>query len=123
MNSFNLDYFKKKLQINQYAEIRIISDSMYPLILNGEILKVIQLPKKLKRFDIIVFDYHGEPYCHFFWSKIANNDSLCTRSLKTPQKIDLPIKNLNLVGIVTNKKITSWQKFRVYFLILWHCSL
>lgn len=117
MGTFNLEYFKKKLNINQHGEIRIVSDSMSPLIKSGEILKIIPLPSKLDRFDIVLFNYQGEPYCHFFWG-INSNDQICTKSLKSPQKNDFPISKNNLIGVIANKKITFWQKVKVYFHLL-----
>jgi len=120
MPSFSLEYFKKKLQLNQHASIRIISDSMSPLITPGEIIEISPITSELNRFEIVLFDYYGTPFCHFYWEDVANSDFICTKSLKTPHLSDIPIHKNKLIGKITSKKLTPYQKFTVYLKIAWY---
>lgn len=120
MSSIIIEDFKKNLQLKKCTEIRIVSDSMSPLLVPGEKVKVVPISGELKRFDIVVFDYYGKPFCHFYWGRIANEDSLCTRSLKFPHRLDLPIHEHAIIGKIVCKKITLYQKIKVYFRIIWN---
>lgn len=117
MNTIDIEYFKKKLEINQSAEVRVISDSMRPLIHTGEVLQVKPISTKIRRFDIIIFDYHGAPMCHFFWARTPRN-KICTKSLKNPSHNDLPIEENKVLGIVQNKKINLLHKLIIYLIVI-----
>jgi hypothetical protein len=115
-----IENFVKILNQNQIAKIRIVSDSMYPIIRTGETVDVVPISDKLNRFDIILFDYYGTPYCHFFWGNTSKVETICTKSLKSPQDDDIPMHQSRLIGKIKGKKLTSIQKFTVYLKILWN---
>ena len=104
MYSFQHEVFKKKLsQKGVTQKIRIVSDSMHPVIKINEVLDVERIEiHQLKRFDIILVNYFGTPYCHFFWN-FLNENEIVTKSYKHPEKYDLPIKNEHIIGIIKNK--------------------
>jgi hypothetical protein len=112
MNNFNTEYFKKKLQIQSSVEIRVISDSMTPLISPGEILHISSAPQTLRRFDIIVFDHYNIPTCHFYWGETASG-KLSAKSLKFLFPSDIPFEKEKLIGIVLNKKISFWRQILI----------
>jgi hypothetical protein len=114
MDNFNTEYFKKKLQINQCAEIRVVSNSMAPIIKIGEILHVKPVTSALSRFDIIIFDHYGQPTCHFFWAETPAGQ-ICTKSLKFLFPSDTPFEKEKLIGIVPYKKISVGYKLLVTF--------
>ncbi len=119
--SLTIDGLKLLLIKNKKAQVRIVSDSMHPLIRSGEILSISPLYKELSRFDLIIFDYYGNPFCHFFWSKIfngtENDERIFTRSLKNPSQTDIPILPKDILGLVTNKKINWYLKIKVYLIL------
>jgi hypothetical protein len=120
--TLTIENFKILLEKNQKAKIKIASDSMWPLIRIGEQLTVHSINRPLQRFDIIVFNYNGSPFCHFFWGKLlskkSNEDQFFTRSLKSPAQTDLPIFSKDILGIITSKKIGFFLRFRVYLYLL-----
>ena len=120
--TLKLDHFRQLLTLKQMAKVRVTTDSMKPLIKPGEILTVVPIQAKLNRFDIIIFDYYGNPFCHFLWGKVFNKEqnieSYFTRSLKNPSVKDIPISENDILGIVTNKKINLLYKIKIYFILI-----
>jgi signal peptidase I len=108
-----IENFKILMQKNHSAQIRVTSDSMKPLIKVGELLTVMPVEGPLKRFDVIVFDYHGTPFCHFFWGKLKD-ERVFTKSLKNPAQIDIPIFEKDIFGIVESKKIGIFFQIKIY---------
>ena len=114
-----IDILRALLMKNNTAKIRIISDSMAPLIKPGEVVNINSVHKELSRFDIIVFDYYGAIFCHFFWKKLINQTnssiSIQTRSLKKPAQADIPISPQSVIGVISCKKLTLFHKIKIYF--------
>lgn len=119
MNLIDIEIIKAQLNKNLTVKIKIISDSMSPLIKTNEEIMLIAYPKgtRLKRFDIIVFRYYEKIYCHFFWGKDISGN-IFTKSLKNPKDFDVPIIENNIIGIVTHKKLSFFSKIIFYFKML-----
>lgn len=91
---------------------------MHPLIKQNEEIVITSVDiHTLKRFDIIVYEYYGKTYCHFFWTKLLDN-KVVTKSLKDVLNFDVPIEEKDIIGIVLSKRINTAMKMVIYFKIL-----
>jgi hypothetical protein len=116
MDRIQLEALKRKLELSGSAEIRIVSDSMFPLLSVGEILEIKPLPAKLNPYDLLVFYDQNRLTCHFLWlDQRALNDSVVTRSLRAPQEDDIPVPSNHLLGWVPQKKISRITRFKIFF--------
>lgn len=123
MDKLKAELIKNKIQ-KEPINIRVVSDSMLPLIKIDEQLTLTKLPTELKIFDTIVFYDNGKLICHFVWKdQRALNGTLVTRSLKEPYKNEIPRKYSNIVGWVPTKKISFMIKLKIVLLSWIMCSL
>jgi signal peptidase I len=110
---------QKLLHKHRKINVKIITDSMSPLICPGDIITIYPINRsKLKRYDIIVFSEQTHYTCHFIWSKsqlIPN--AYITKSLKHPENIDFTVKAEDIIGI-THYKISYWQKIKIILFLL-----
>lgn len=106
--------------------LNIVGKSMLPLINeDGKEYRVypVQSAKDLKRFDIIVYWSKEVLIAHYFWraNKHFNDDPndayLITRPLNPLRSYDHPIKFDQILGIITEKKISLWSKIKIYFML------
>lgn len=94
----------------------VVTDSMAPIITVGEIIVVKPLPQRLKPFDIIVFYQFEKLICHFVWHQNEKiGKTVITRNLNEG-KFDLPVSEEEILGIVSNKNFTLWQKWKFILL-------
>lgn len=114
MDKIQSAILKKKIEANGKAvEARIISGSMSPLIKINDIIKIERAPTKLNIFDIIVFNnQEGQLTCHLFIKYSQTKNMLITRGYNN-KEFDLLINREDVVGIVTNYKLSIIQK--IYF--------
>ncbi len=119
MNLIEIEIIKAQLKKDLPVKIKIISDSMSPLIKTNEEVSLISYPDgtQLTRFDIIVFRYYEKIYCHFFWGKDTFGN-IFTKSLKNPKDFDIPIAELDIIGVVARKKLSFFSKIIFYLKIL-----
>lgn len=114
LQSSTFNSLKKAVHSTAALPLKIVSDSMLPVIPVGAklLLKKVE-PHELARFDIIVFRQREQLNCHFFWS--WNYDGhLMTRSLKEPLENDLACSTDDVLGLVTNFKVSSYQKWAIW---------
>lgn len=115
MDRIKFELLKNKLEDGP-IEIRIVSDSMLPLIKVGDTISMFKKPTKLKAFDIIVFFDVDKLVCHFIWKDQKDfNGSIITRSLKEPYKNEVPRNYKDIIGIVSSKKISSTTRIKILF--------
>lgn len=116
INKEEFFYIKKKLRdCRGPHKIRVVSDSMEPIISKGESLSVsfIEL-ERLKAFDVIVYWQAGVLNCHFFWSVSLTKDGyFVTKSLKYRHDFDLESEKKYLLGIVSQKRASLWTKLKM----------
>lgn len=115
-NHFEL--LKEGLRAKSTWPVKIISDSMEPLIKTGEEVEVIPAPENLQRFDILVFWSESKLICHYLWSrnqlKFNHADQLLvTRPLKYRGE-DFPISPHHVLGVVKHRRLNLWQKIKAY---------
>jgi hypothetical protein len=95
---------------------------MAPLIGVGEMIAVEPLPAStgLNRFDLIVFDYHDQWFCHYVWdqNRAQKDGILTTRSLKDCTVDDLPIAREKVLGRVLGKRLSWYWRLRIVLLNL-----
>ncbi len=109
------------LQAKKEFKIQIVSASMEPLIMTGETLLLSHWDQNLDSlnvFDIIVFcGTDGFPICHYLYSKNKNfglnhDRTVVTKGLNSG--IDIPINPSQILGIVTDRKISFTNKLQIY---------
>jgi hypothetical protein len=112
------EVLKRSLQNKNELPIRIISDSMFPLLKVNETLVVSRLPSRLEMFDLVVFFQSNRLNCHFLWRDQRDFDnSIVTRSLKEPKKDDPPVHYDLVLGMVKGKTVSVFQKIKILFYI------
>jgi signal peptidase I len=116
----NFHLQKKLLEKNGVVQIKIVSDSMNPIIKVGEILKVAPLRTEgeIKRFDIIVFFDGNTLKCHFVWLGMQNKFSsqITTRSLGDLYHDEVPLSRELILGWIIDRKIPLWWKLKIILL-------
>lgn len=129
LKSKGLDYqdfelTKKALNLKGELDVTIVGMSMLPLYpAEGHVAKLRPLKKieELRRFDVIVFWQNNILISHYFWKKNehfnddANDPYLVTRPLNPMKSVDHPIKFEHILGIIPERKIGAWLKFRIYW--------
>lgn len=108
------DALKKRIHQEEQLPLKVVSDSMTPVIPVGAKLMLTKLrPEELERYDILVFKQREQLNCHFFWA--WNYDGqMMTRSLKNPLENDLPCSTEDVLGKVTNFELKTTQKLRIW---------
>ncbi|MBT3583767.1 MAG: S26 family signal peptidase [Halobacteriovoraceae bacterium] len=112
--------YKKVLKAKGKMSFKVLTDSMTPLILPGENIEVVPCDE-FKKFDVVIF-WDGEKLVsHYIWHKNLlqqrNKNSLyTTRSLISPNLDDLPVSEMHILGLVTDRKISLFQKLKILFL-------
>jgi len=93
------------------APIRIVSDSMEPLLGVDRKYQVASLNREPKRFDIIVFYREGKLFAHYVWrANILGGKSFTTRSLKDPGNDEVPVPEEDILGILVGKRLNFIKK-------------
>jgi len=101
---------KKKLQEGPLT-MRLVSDSMAPLLKVGDLVEVQKCSQPIQLFDLVVFWTNEKLMCHFLWrDQLAYDGTFVTRSLKDPWHDDLPQPHENLLGVVSDRRISDWRK-------------
>ncbi|WP_127718490.1 hypothetical protein [Halobacteriovorax sp. HLS] len=104
---------KHEIEEKNLYFIKIVSDSMMPLLRVNNIYTVSAADlSSIKRFDVILFWYRGEPTAHFYWGPnlLSKEKSFITKSLKEASQCDEPTDNLLFLGLV-NIKVSLFHKF------------
>lgn len=102
--------------------MNVSGDSMEPLIKNSAKVVVKKMSKieELQRFDVVVFGQEDRLICHYFWkvnkhfSSSIDNPVIITRPLNPMIGYDHPISFNEIVGKVSNFKISRILKIRIY---------
>lgn len=112
----NITYlkYKKRLSSRESLEFPVATNSMEPLIKVGSIVSVSSFDWPLKTFDIIVYWTGDILMAHYIWNAGNLDDTILTRSLINPIENSEPIPNENILGIITNYKISNLERFRLY---------
>lgn len=111
-SEFDLEVLKSVLKRDKKTILKVVSDSMSPLIKVGESIEValLEAPEQLKPFDIILFEQARRLNCHFLAKTDYINNLFITKSLKNPSASDYPLETKQILGIVTSKKISFFTK-------------
>ena len=113
--TFDLQILKKQLVNESVVKLKVVSDSMVPLIKIGDLIEVQKIAdlKELKHFDIIVFDQAGRLNVHFLTKIDHTHQQYITQCLKFRGENDYPLKPDQIIGLVKNKNLSLWQKMKV----------
>lgn len=109
---------KEKLK-SEDVTLKVMSNSMEPLIKVDDEVTVRQLDKALKKFDIIVY-WNGKILVgHYVWhinKHFSRENSLIitTRCLSSKWE-DLPIQEEQILGVIVSHKISFWWRMRLTF--------
>jgi hypothetical protein len=113
---FEFNAIKMRLIDEKKVLIKIVSDSMEPLMKVGQSYYVLPHNNNFKRFEIIVFYQNQRLNCHFVWkNQVLFNSTLVTRSLKHFKIDDFPVFYENILGKIESEKISFFQKVRIIF--------
>ncbi len=107
------EFFELKEQISNEGmlKLKIVSDSMEPLMPVGQFYKVAKLNDEIKRFDIVVFFRDDKLVAHYVWNKnTLRGVSYSTRSLKEPDKDEIPVNEADVLGLLVGQKIGFFRK-------------
>ncbi len=112
---FDIEVLRKKLASGEPHQLTVVSDSMTPLIKVGEeiTIKAKPAPENLQIFDIVLFYQGGRLNAHILTKIDKNKDQLITRPLKDPRHQDYPLNYDDLLGVISNKQLSWWHKFKV----------
>lgn len=106
-----LEVLKKRLAEERKIEIKIISNSMEPLLKIEEKISAVPVTKKIEVFDLIVFWRDGRLFCHYVWrNQISFNKTVITRSFKNLYSDEKPVESRYILAIISGKKINFCKK-------------
>jgi hypothetical protein len=118
MDRSDFEKLKQSLETAGQLPIRIVSDSMEPLLRVQETLDVKKLENSLKTFDLVVFYQARRLNCHFFWRDQKDFDNcIVTRSLKEPAQDDPPVPYDCILGWIPERRIRFSMKLKILFQI------
>jgi len=109
-------FLKNKLEKSgENIKVKIISDSMEPLIMvNEDIVIEFVDYDELRYLDIIVFWKDNKLLCHCLWSKDLNyKDCFITKSYKYRQEFDFKTDKRHYLGKVNDKKLSFFNKIKM----------
>ena len=109
---------KKIILCNGNLDVKIVSNSMEPLILTNEVINVVNLVEGPKKFDIIVFWRDCRFVAHFIWRiNGISHLTYTTRSLQNRSSNEAPVELDEILGIISSKKIGFLDKLimRVFY--------
>lgn len=116
----SFEQLKNQIKNSGFLGIRIISDSMHPVIEVGEEVTVSDFinEKQLSRFTPILYWDGSKLICHYFWNRgrIQNADgkeTIVTRSLKETKSNDIPVPIENILGVVVGKKVPFMRRLSI----------
>ncbi len=124
--SLSLDDFKLlslALEHRGQLEMRVVSGSMEPLIMTGELITIKKATAPLKRFDIIVFWNGDRLICHYIQhiNRMVSDDAqkvVITGGLKF-SNVDLPCRSENILGIVSSHALSPLTRLKIVTTDLW----
>ncbi len=116
MKVSNADFEGLKTSLRKIGsiEIRLISNSMAPLLPTGSIARIEPCSfDDVAKYDMIVFWYHGELMCHCVWARgafpAANGErTLITKGLNNASSDD-PVRESWVLGRVVSHRTNAWQ--------------
>lgn len=92
--------------------VKIVTDSMYPYIRIGQVIKVSAAKINFAPFDIIVFlGPDHKLICHVVIKVFE--DHLITRGAKSGSNLDEPILKSNILGVVNGIKLSRFFKLKM----------
>jgi hypothetical protein len=121
MDQLEFEVHKANLEKNKALGIKIVSDSMEPLLKVSDTAFVVEKSQrpKFETFDLIVYFFENHLRCHFVWRDQRDfNQGVVTRSLKEPYSNEGIVYDSNILGWVPNKKIPWVLKFKIVFMSL-----
>ena len=105
---------------SNFIFFKVVSDSMHPLIKINDKLIFESVPfEQLKIFDIVIFKRRENLTVHFIWrNQIKYNQTIITRSLKNIYCDEEPVLLTEILGRVTNFKLSNLSRFIIFLKIL-----
>lgn len=100
-------------------KFKVVSDSMYPIIRIGDELLTEPVSAPLDTFDIILFKRYNKLVVHYVWRNQKNfNNTVVTRSLNNIYVDEEPVSYLEILGKVSNYKISFFKKIKIKLLCI-----
>lgn len=92
----------------------VVSDSMHPIIRVGDQLSIEGSPENFNMFDIVLFKRHNKLVVHYVWRDQKDfNNTVATRSIKNIFLDEEPVKYSDIVGKVSNYKLSLGKKIKI----------
>jgi hypothetical protein len=107
----DFERLKERVRSAGFAEIRIVSDSMAPLLPVGALARIEACDfDRVARYDLVVFWYDGKLMCHCVWDRgvlpAANGErTLVTKGLANSSADD-PVRESWILGRVVSHRAT-----------------
>ncbi len=109
------EFNKLKEDLSDFAQIKILTPSMSPLIQINDIIKVQKIsPEDLRPYDIIVFWQSDKLICHFFIKKVG--DKYLARGLNN-KEYDAEIASEDILAKVIRPRVSNIKKFFLKYLL------
>lgn len=95
-------------------KLKVVSDSMHPIIRIGDELSTENITADLNTFDIILFKRHDKLVVHYVWRNQKDfNNTVITRSLQNIYHDEEPVSYEDLLGKISNYKLSSYIKIKI----------
>lgn len=105
-------------------KFKVVSESMNPVIRIGDELITKKITGDLNTFDIILFKRHNKLVVHYVWRNQKNfNNTVTTRSLQNIYLDEEPVSYSDIMGKVSNYKLSIFKKIKIILLCLIRGSL
>lgn len=107
---------KEDLGKQGMVPLKIVSESMEPVLSKGSNYKVAKLEDEPSKFDIIVFLRDGSLVAHYIWRvNRLKGTSFTTRSLQDPAHDEIPVDESEVLGILVGKRLNFLRKLILNF--------
>ena len=95
-------------------KFKVVSKSMHPTIRIGDELSIENIVVDINRFDIILFKRHNNLVVHYIWRNQKKfNNTVVTRSIEKIYFDEEPVNYSDIIGKVSNYKLSSFVKIKI----------
>ena len=111
-------FYEIKSNLRTPTQVKILTGSMDPFIKAGEKVLIRPFdPNSLKKLDTIIFWQEHKLICHFFYKKeLKQNKWIYYAKALNSKKLDSPLTEDDILGVVIKPSLPQWKKFLMKFL-------
>ncbi len=110
---------KRQFLQQKMVTCQVVSDSMEPIIMTGDMITVALPTQPLRLFDILVFYQNKKLICHLFVKESQLSKDEYLTSSYNGIVFDFPVKASEVLGVVVSHRLSFFQKIGFLLKMRW----